>query len=228
MSLITRKAHDVSPESTWNLPGASEAFEGGRRALRAGFLDPAIRIFRALASRETREDVWLALAETELARGHVAQARTILAEIPSSIQRSVLEVECALAAEETIRALVVWGELSASAPRHPKVRFLEGRMMALGADFQEAEVIFLSLAADPEVGARACAWAVFCAACRGDVAGARALLANLRDDDAVCEGLREWIATQTGMEWTPSARVEPTHCRSWADRWTGWALRGGR
>lgn len=226
--MITRNAPtNSSSSSLWTLPGAPEAFEGGRRALRAGFLEPASRIFRALASRESREDVWLALAETELAKGQPAQARVILAEIPWSVHRAVLEAECALALEETVRALGIWGELSERSPCHPRARFLEGRMLALGGQFQEAEVVFLSLAQAPDVGARACAWAVFCAICRGDAEGAGELLGNLRDDDAVCEGLREWIATQTGMDWTPSERVEPATCRRWADRWTGWSVRGG-
>ncbi|MBK9577476.1 MAG: hypothetical protein IPO40_10390 [Fibrobacteres bacterium] len=229
MDLITRKVESpTSPETAWSLPGAPEAFEGGRRALRAGFLGPATSIFRALASRESREDVWLSLAETELALGRVAQCRVILAEIPWSIQRAVLEAECALTCGETIRALCLWGELSASVPQDPRVRFLEGQMMAHSGQSQEAEVVFLSLAGDPDVGARACAWAVFCAVRRGDFEGARTLLGKLRDDDAACEGLRECIATQAGLDWTPSERVEPATCRSWADRWTGWWIRGGR
>jgi hypothetical protein len=229
MDLITRNTQSTtSAEPAWNLPGAPQAFEGGRRALRAGFLGPATSIFRALASQESREDVWLSLAETELALGRIAQSRVILAQIPWSIQRAVLEVECALGSGETIRALCLWGELSASVPSDPRVRFLEGRMMALGGQSQEAEVVFLALASDPDVGARACAWAVFCAVRRGDTDGARHLLGQLRDDDAVCEGLRECIATQAGIDWSPSERVEPATCRSWSDRWTGWWMRGGQ
>lgn len=228
MSMITRKTDTASPiDPSWSLPGAPEAFEGGRRALRAGFLEPATTIFRALASRESREDVWLSLAETELAHGHPAQARVILAEIPWSIQRSVLEAECSLALGEVPRALSLWGELSASAPQDARVRFLEGRMMALGGQSREAEVVFLSLASDPDVGARACAWAVFCAIRRGDEAGVQALFDRLRDDDAACEGLRECIAQRQGQNWTPSERVEPTSRRAWASRWAGWWIRGG-
>ena len=47
------------------------------------------------------------------------------------------------------------------------------------------------------------------------------LLANLRRDDVVCEGLREFGNRALEIPWEPSDRVEPQARTTCADTWNG-------
>jgi len=47
------------------------------------------------------------------------------------------------------------------------------------------------------------------------------LLANLRRDDVVCEGLREFGSRAFGLDWQPNQMVEASVRRSTAMEWEG-------
>jgi tetratricopeptide (TPR) repeat protein len=210
--------------SPWNLPGAEDAYAMGNRALRAGFLVSARGIFHALASREPdHPELLLALAETELAYGLPKAAEAVLDELSADLSGAprvqVLRAECALREGRIASALKLGFESSEISPTDPKCRFLSARLFWLGGQEYEAEHAFLSLAGDPETGDRACAWAVLCGWRQNQREELSALLANLRRDDAVCEGLREFGARALGIPWEPNQLVEPAVRRARALEW---------
>lgn len=213
--------HTAAP---WNLPGAQAAYEGGRRALRAGFYEPARAIFGALLPHEPDHlDVGLSLARTELADGHPVFAASILDSLGEKASRQpsfqVLLAECALRRGDAPLALSRAFACSDAYPRNSLVRYLVARLSWLGGQEAQAEVQFLSMAADPDVGARSCAWAVFCGWRQGHRDEVSALLANLRADDVVCEGLREFGHHAFGEPWVPSDRVDAVSRAVYADAW---------
>lgn len=208
----------------WNIPGAEEAFAMGNRALRAGFLASARQIFQTLASRETDHlEVVVALAETELALGDPAVALAVLGGLPADLSDAprvqVLVADCALSQGRIAKALKLGFACSELSPTDPWCRFLFARLFWLGGQEYEAELAFLSLAGNPETGDRACAWAVFCGWRQGHLEEVSALLDNLRRDDVVCEGLREFGARSLGIRWEPNQLVEPSLRRSCAKEW---------
>jgi hypothetical protein len=210
--------------SLWILPGAEEAYEMGNRALRAGFLASAKQIFLALCSRETdHPELLLALAETELAMGNAGAALRFLEGFPAHLKAvgriQVQMADCALRQGRIGKALRLGFSSLESSPTDPRCRFLSARLSWLGGQEYEAELDFLSLAGTPETGDRACAWAVLCGWRRGEMEDVSDLLANLRRDDVVCEGLREFGARALGVDWEPNQLVEPSVRRSSAVEW---------
>lgn len=208
----------------WNLPGGKAAYEGGRRALRAGFYEPARTIFGALLPHEPdRLEVGVGLARTELAAGHPAFAELVLESLGETANRQptvqILRAECALQRGDIATGLSLAFASSESNPRHSHGRFLAARLLWLGGQESQAEVQFLSMAADPEVGARCCAWAVFCGWHQGHREEVAELFANLRIDDVVSEGLREFGHRALGEPWTPSEFVDPVAREICADTW---------
>ena len=196
----------------------------GRRALRAGFLVSARQIFHALASREDdHPELQLALAETAFASGDTRTAMALLDATPARFSEAprvqVLKAECALRQGRVAKALKLGFSCSEHAPTDPRCRFLSARLFWLGGQEYEAELAFLSLAGDEGMGERACAWAVFCGWRQNDREGVSSLLANLRRDDVVCEGLREFGARSLGIRWEPNQLVEPSVRRTCALEW---------
>lgn len=217
-------APSLSNTATWNLPGAQAAYEGGCRALRAGFYEPARTIFGALLPHEPdHPEVGLSLARTELATGHPVFAASILDSLGEKVSRQpsvqVLLAECALRRGDAPSALSRAFACADAHPRNAQARYLAARLTWLGGQEGQAEVQFLSMAADPDVGARSCAWAVFCGWRQGHRAGVSDLLANLRADDVVCEGLREFGSHALGEPWVPSDLVEAASRAIYADAW---------
>lgn len=213
--------------ASWNLPGAAAAFEGARRALRAGFYEPARSIFRALLPHETdHPEVGLLLVRTELAAGAPSCAEAVLEQLDETIADplawQVLRAECALARGQVSRALGFAFAASETDPTDPAVRYLLARLTWLGGQESQAEVQFLSLAQDAAVGPRACAWAVLCGWRQGQRDEVSPLLASLRTDDVVCEALRECGQGFLGGGWIPSDRVDPVArvvtAQAWKDR----------
>lgn len=211
-------------DTPWILPNGLEAFEGGRRALRAGFLEPARAIFQALALHEVfHPEVWLSLAQTELAAGNPALAADAVARIPPDLLHNPaaqsLLADLDLARGKIGPALSKAFLASELSPADPHPRFLMARLNWLGGEEGEAELAFLSLVGEPDCGERAAAWAVFCGWRKGQVREVAALCANLRGDDAVCEGLRQFGSRTLGTPWTPTDRVHPdsrdAHARTW-------------
>lgn len=216
--------HALAGTSPWNLPGAEEACALGNRALRAGFLVSARRIFQTLASREPEHpELLLALAETELASGDPESALAILDQLSPELEGAprvqLLKADCALRQGRIGKALKLGFSCSELVPADPRGRFLSARLYWLGGQEYEAELAFLSLAGDLETGDRACAWAVLCGWRQGHWEDVSALLANLRRDDVVCEGLREFGARSLGIPWEPNQLVEPSVRRSCAQDW---------
>jgi hypothetical protein len=192
--------------------------------LRAGFLASARQIFQALASREPdHPELILALAETELAGGDPEAAEAILGELPRELSRAarvqVLRADCALRRGRIAMALKLGFSCAEFAPSDPRCRFLSARLHWLGGQEYEAELAFLSLAGDPRTGDRATAWAVLCGWRQDHGEEISSLLANLRRDDAVCEGLREFGARTLGVPWEPNHLVEPSVRRACAMEW---------
>lgn len=221
----------LAGRSPWNLPGAEDAYRMGRRALSSGFLDSARRIFVALASREPdHPELVLALAETEFAAGAPAAALATLAglsdELSTAPRVQVAKAECALRSGKVAKALSLGFSASELAPADPFCRFLSARLFWLGGQEYEAELAFLSLAGEEDVTDRACAWAVFCGWRQGHREDVSALLSNLRRDDVVCEGLREFGARTMGVRWEPNRLVEPSVRRSCASEWEELDRRG--
>jgi len=210
--------------SLWNLPGAQIAYEGGRRALRAGFYEPARSIFGALLPHEPdHPEVGLSLARTELAAGNPVYAELTLESLDAAVRRNptvqVLLAECALQLGEISQGLSRSFACIEAFPQHSLGRFLAARLLWLGGQEDQAEFQFLSMAADPGVGARSCAWAVFCGWRKGQRDLVSDLLANLRTDDVVCEGLREFGHRALGIPWIASDRVESLARQVCADAW---------
>lgn len=210
--------------SDWVLPEGKNAYETGLRALRAGFLESARAIFEALATREPlHPELLLSLAETHLAAGGVAQARALLAGVPEDLRSNAsfhgLQADLALARGNASGALAEAFLASELAPAAPGPRFLMARILWIGGSEHEAELSFLSLAGEPECGDRALAWAVFCAWRKGQTREVENLLGNLRDDDAVGEGLRELGQRRMGIPWVESDRVHPGMRTLHAQRW---------
>ena len=208
----------------WNLQGAEVAFEGGRRALRAGFFEPARSIFQALQPREPEHpEVLVALACTELESGHPALAEALLEALSPADRRhpavQVLRAECALQQGQMGKGLSRGFACVESHPQNSQGRFLSARLLWLGGQEKACEVEFLHLAGDPGVGARACAWAVLCAWRQGHQENVADLLANLRIDDVVCEGLREFASIALDIPWQTSLLVEPGARSACADTW---------
>lgn len=211
--------------ASWNLPGAQAAYEGGRRALRAGFYEPARAIFGALLPHEPDHlEVGISLARTELASGHPVFAESIFDSLDEKAfhlpSLHALRAECALRRGDAPQALLRAFACAEAFPRNPHARYLVARLSWLGGQEAQAEVQFLSLAADSEVGARSCAWAVFCGWRQGHHDEVSALLANLRTDDVVCEGLREFRHLAFGEPWEPTDRVEPAARATCANAWS--------
>jgi len=211
-------------DTPWILPNGLEAFEGGRRALRAGFLHPAREIFQALAPHEVfHPEVRLCLAQTELAAGNTNLAASALTHLPPDLLQNAAS-QSLLADLDLARGMIgpalskafLASELS---PADPHPRFLMARLHWLGGEQKEAELAFLSLVGEPDCGERSAAWAVFCGWRQGQIREVAALCANLRTDDSVCEGLRQFGAQTLGTPWTPSDRVHPdsrdAHARTW-------------
>ena len=212
-------------DAPWVLPNGQDAFEGGRRALRAGFLDPARAIFQALSLHEVfHPEVWLSLAQTELAAGNPGLAATAMARIPTDLVQNAATLTF-LADLDLVRgkagpALSKAFLASELSPADPHPRFLMARLHWIGGEEKEAELAFLSLVGELDCGERAAAWAVFCGWRQGQVQEVAALCANLRSDDAVCEGLRQFGAQTLGTEWHPSDRVHPDSREAHAQTWT--------
>lgn len=210
----------------WILPGAERAFEGGCRALRAGFFEPARSIFTTLLSREPdHPEVGLALVRNELASGNPVDARRWFAELgfegvmePSLV---ALKTEILLGCGQATQAIALGMSCAEWFPSDPACRYLSGRFLWHGGDASRAEEVFLSLAGDPWVGPRACAWAVFCGWRQGHYDEVSELLLSLRDDDVVCEGLREFAHRSLGLDWVESDRVEPMARTAVASAWGG-------
>ena len=219
-------ARPARETKAWNLPGADVAFEGGRRALRAGVYAPARAIFQALLPHEPdHPEVLIALSRTVMESGNPKLAEVLLEGLDRKSQRTsvvqVLRAECALLRGETAKGLSRAFACAEAYPSEPHSRFLTARMLWLGGQESSAEVQFLTLASAPEVGARACAWAVFCGWRQGHREEVGDLLVNLRPDDVVCEGLREFGHRALDIPWNPSDRVDPTARQSCADSWNG-------
>jgi len=212
--------------AAWHLPGGEAAFEGGHRALRAGFYQHARDIFQALLPWEPdHPEVLLELARTELAMGRSAVAEALVQGLDQKAQRSpivqVLRAECALERGDAMKGLSRIFACSESHPTDPHTRFVMAKSQWLAGQEAHAEVQFLSLAGDPDVGARACAWAVFCAWRHDQLDAVADLFANLRRDDVVCEGLREFGHRALDLPWQASDRVEPASRTRCADTWNG-------
>jgi len=210
--------------SPWNNAGAEDAYLMGSRALRAGFLPSARRIFEALTSMEPdHPELLLALAETELAFGDLESAQDILdgisRELSGAPRVQALKADCALRRGRLAKALKLAFSSSEHAPTDPHCRFLSARLFWLGGQEYEAELAFLSLAGTEDVGDRACAWAVFCGWRKSDGEGVSSLLSNLRRDDVVCEGLREFGARSLGIRWEPNQLVDPSVRNTCALEW---------
>ena len=196
----------------------------GNRALRAGFLVSAKKIFLALASREPdHPELLLALAETALAGDEPSAAMGFLdglsADLRGAPRVQVLRADCALRQGKIATALRLGFSCSELAPADSDCRFLSARLFWLGAQEYEAELAFLSLAGDPRTGDRACAWAVMCGWRKEHREEVSALLSSLRRDDVVCEGLREFAARSLGISWEPNQLVEPSVRRACAREW---------
>jgi len=206
---------DSTPASEPDFHDAGHAFDMGTRALRAGFLDPARAIFQALASHEAASaEVVVEWARTEFMAGRFRLAERILDRLDKSeVDRAaaaILRADCAFSQGNVARGLSLGFFCTESNPADSWSRFFSARMLWMGGDDEAAELAFLSLVGEPEVGSRACAWSVFCgwkqAQFSGEVA---ALFDSLRRDDVVCEGLREFGADVLGLPWEPSHLVEP-------------------
>lgn len=215
----------TAPHRSWNLPGAQVAYDGGLRALRAGFHGPARSIFGVLALHEPgHPEVRVALARTELAAGDPAAAERILDSLEADLRYAptaqVLRAECALRRGDLSRGLSLSFACSEAFPRDAHGRYLAARLLWLGGQEGPAEIQFLSLAGDPEVGSRSCAWSVFCGWRQGTPEKVSALLANLRRDDVVAEGLREFGHHALGIAWAPGDRVEASVRQACADAWS--------
>ena len=130
-----------------------------------------------------------------------------------------MKAECALRQGSVAKALKLGFSCSEHAPSDPRCRFLSARLFWLGGQEYEAELAFLSLAGDETMGDRACAWAVFCGWRKNDGEGVASLLANLRRDDVVCEGLRQFGARSLGIRWEPNQLVEASVRRACALEW---------
>jgi len=220
-------------DAPWCLKEGANACEMGIRALRAGFLDEARNIFKALIPREPRHpELILALAETELAAGDIPAFETALDQLPSRMAATahvlVLRADGALRQGKTARALATGFACAELHPKDPRSRFQSARLLWLGTQEREAEVVFLSLAGDPEIGSRACAWAVFCGWKQNHVEAVASLLDSLRRDDVVCEGLREFGARSLGIPWEPNQLVSPRLRRTCAQDWETMLLGIGR
>ena len=201
--------------------------------MRAGFLDEARNIFKALIPREhAHPELILALAETELAAGDIPAFEAALDQLPSPCSAGahvqVLLSEGAFRQGKTAHALALGFTCAELFPRDPRSRFQSARLLWLGAQEREAEVVFLSLAGDPEIGSRACAWAVFCGWKQNHVAEVANLLERLRRDDVVCEGLREFGARSLGIPWEPNHLVATRSRRTCAQDWEFLLLGIGR
>lgn len=223
IALSTRSERKVT---AWHLPGAEAAFEGGRRALRAGFHTHAHDIFQALLPWEPgHPEVLVALSRTVMECGNPAFAEVLLEGLDSRWQRKpaiqVLRAECALRKGDTTKALSRAFTCAEWHPCDPNSRFLVARLQWLGGQESLAEVQFLGMAGDVDVGPRACAWAVFCGWRQGHFAEVSELLDNLRRDDVVCEALREFGHAALDQPWEPSDRVDPASRSASADAWNG-------
>jgi hypothetical protein len=205
----------------------------GLRALRAGFLEEARSIFRALLGREhAHPELVLALAETELASGDLPAFEAVLdqlpARVPQSPQVQLLRAEGALRQGKTASALALSFSCAELFPSDARSRFQSARLLWLGGQVREAEVVFLSLAGDREIGPRACAWGVFCGWKQAHFAQVAELLEVLRRDDVVCEGLREFGARSLGIPWEPNEIVASRVRRVCAEDWERLFLGIGR
>lgn len=223
---IALSARSERKVTAWHLPGAEAAFEGGRRALRAGFHTHAHDIFQALLPWEPdHPEVLLELARTELAMDRSAVAEALVQGLDHKALRSpavqVLRAECALQRGDAVKGLSRAFACSESFPKNSHARFVMAKTQWLGGHEAHAEVQFLSLAGDPQVGARACAWSVFCGWRHDQQESVADLFANLRRDDVVCEGLREFGHAALDLPWEPSDRVEPAARTRCADSWNG-------
>lgn len=214
----------ISPSRPWNLPGAEQAFEGGRRALRAGFHAHARTIFQALLPHEPQHpEVRLLLARTVFAQGNVSEAEGLLegfdrrqASTPAVL---VLRAECAFQRGDAKNGLSHTFRCVEAFPHDLPSRFLMARLQWLGGQESEAEVQFLSMAGPSDTGARACAWAVMCGWRQGQMLEVAELFESLRDDDAASEGLREFGHHAFDLPWIPSERVDPMARSGFADAW---------
>jgi len=229
--------HPVLPLSSasapWCLAGGASAFETGLRALRAGFLEEAKNIFRALLGREhAHPELVLALAETELASGDILAFEASLDHLPSAISRhprvQSLRADAALRQGKIAAALTLGFECAELSPQDALSRFQIARLLWMGKEEREAEVVFLSLAGDPEIGPRACAWAVFCGWKQRHFTEVADLLGVLRRDDVVSEGLREFGARSLGIPWEPNEIVASRVRRICAEDWERLFLGIGR
>lgn len=216
----------TSSPRPWCLPGAERAFEGGRRALRAGFLVHARTIFQALLPHEVdHPEVRLMLARTAFAEGEYREAQELLAGFDSRQSTTpsvlVLRAECAFAMGDAKRGLSLAFRCAEAYPNDLPSRFLMARLQWLGGQESQAEVQFLSMAGPSDTGSRACAWAVLCGWRQGQMPGVAALFESLRDDDAASEGLREFAHHAFDLPWVPSERVDPAARSVFADAWNG-------
>ncbi|HXP90191.1 MAG TPA: hypothetical protein VN931_04580 [Fibrobacteria bacterium] len=217
----------------WCLREGANACEMGIRALRAGFLEESRNIFKALIPREqAHPELILALAETELAAGDIHAFEAALDQLPSPCSAGphahVLRSEAAFRQGRTARGLALGFACAELFPTDPRSRFQSARLLWLGAQEREAEVVFLSLAGDPEIGSRARVWAVFCGWRQAHFAEVAELLGTLRRDDVVCEGLREFGARSLGIPWEPNEIVAPRIRRLCAEDWESLFLGIGR
>ena len=216
----------TSSPRPWCLPGAERAFEGGRRALRAGFLVHARTIFQALLPHEVdHPEVRLMLARTAFAEGEYLEALELLAGFDSRQSTTptvlVLRAECAFATGDAKRGLSLAFRCAEAYPNDLPSRFLMARLQWLGGQEFQAEVQFLSMTGPSDAGARACAWAVMCGWRQGQMPEVADLLDSLRDDDAAAEGLREFGHHAFDLPWEPSPRVDPVSRSGFADAWNG-------
>ena len=203
----------LAPTAPWIFPDGANAYDTGRRALRAGFLEPARSIFGALAGWESgHPEIALSLAETEVAAGNPGKAGEWLSSVESDLRHNAaflsMRADVELSQGRISRALPLAFLASELSPADPVPRFLMARLQWMGGQEHEAELAFLSLAGEPDVGDRAVAWAVLCGWRRGETGEVSELFASLRDDDVVCEALRQLGREGMGLEWTPSPRVE--------------------
>lgn len=214
------------PPEVWSFPEAENAFDIGIRALRAGFLEPARAIFQALASRESmRPAILVEWARTEFVAGNFSETERLLGQLdgPASHRPAaqILRADLALGRRNAALGLSLGFRICESFPTDPWSRFFMARLSWMGGEEESAELGFLSLAGEAEVGSRACAWAVLCGWRQGQFSDEIAALhENLRRDDVVCEGLRSFGARELGLDWTPNPLVEPglrDRCaREWA------------